>query len=83
MSKKTKLVKCGNSLVAPIPHEIIDQLNLKNDQKLTIETKKDAIVLIPNQSKPQDIHELFQDWEDDGIREKELDWGDSHGNEFP
>jgi len=82
MHKETKLVSWGNSQATRIPHEIVKQLNLKNNQKLAIDIKGDSIVLTPIQKKPQDIHELFQNWEDDGIREKELDWGNSQGNEL-
>lgn len=31
---------------------------------------------------PSSIHELFKDWKDDGIRSKELMWGDPKGAEF-
>lgn len=28
------------------------------------------------------IHDLFRDWEDDGMHDTELDWGESKGNEL-
>ncbi|WP_040928562.1 hypothetical protein [Nosocomiicoccus massiliensis] len=31
---------------------------------------------------PSSIHELFKDWNDDGIRSKEIVWGDPKGAEF-
>ncbi|AEB74181.1 type II toxin-antitoxin system HicB family antitoxin [Lentilactobacillus buchneri] len=33
-------------------------------------------------SKPNNIHQLFSGWSDDGIRDTELDWGDRQGQEF-
>lgn len=32
---------------------------------------------------PQTLTELIADYEDDGYREKELDWGKAQGNELP
>ncbi|MEE8824998.1 hypothetical protein LASUN_17960 [Lentilactobacillus sunkii] len=32
--------------------------------------------------KPQNIHELFSSWTDDGTRESELDWGKRKGHEY-
>ena len=62
MIKETKLVKWGNSQVTRIPYEIVNQLDLKNNQKFTIDIKGDSIVLTPIQKKPKNIHELFKNW---------------------
>ncbi len=82
MKKETKLVKWGNSQATRIPYEIIEELNLENNQKFEVEIKGDSITLTPIQKRPKDIYELFENWEDDGIRETELDWGHKQGNEF-
>lgn len=32
---------------------------------------------------PRNIHDLFAEWHDDGVREHELDWGSFQGKELP
>lgn len=32
--------------------------------------------------RPTNIHDLFDGWKDDGIRESELDWGERKGHEY-
>ncbi|CAM3117596.1 hypothetical protein [Lactiplantibacillus plajomi] len=34
------------------------------------------------QRSPRDIHDLFKNWQDDGIRDSGLDWGQPVGNEL-
>jgi len=36
----------------------------------------ESIVLIPEVKQPNTIYELFSNWEDDGIRHKEINWGE-------
>lgn len=33
-------------------------------------------------NKPKNIHDLFANWQDDGIRDHELDWGQPQGKEL-
>ncbi|BDR57693.1 hypothetical protein XA3_01340 [Xylocopilactobacillus apicola] len=35
-----------------------------------------------DKKRASNIHELFADWQDDGYREHEIDWGKSQGNEL-
>lgn len=32
---------------------------------------------------PKNIHELFANWQDDGQRDHELEWGKAQGKELP
>ena len=77
------LSKLGNSKVAEIPSKIIKQLNLTDNQELTVTAKDGSIVLTPVKRKPTNIHDLFVDWEDDGKCEQKLDWGEAKGQELP
>ena len=73
----TKLEHYGDSFIARIPDNIIDLLVLENNQKFLISIQGESIVLAP------EVKQLntFSNWEDDGIRHKELDWGEIKGNE--
>ena len=77
----TKLEHYGDSFIARIPDNMIDLLVLENNQKFLIFTQGESIVLTPEVKQPNSIHELFSNWEDDGIHHKELDWGEIKGNE--
>lgn len=77
----TKLQHYGDSFIARIPYNIIDLLVLENNQKFLISIQGESIVLPPEVKQPNNIHELFSDWEDEGIRHKELDCGEIQGNE--
>jgi len=65
-----------------IPNEIIKQLNLADNQELTINVLGSSITLTPIKRRPTNIHELFDNWQDDGLREHESDWGRATGNEI-
>lgn len=82
MEKQTKLVNWGNSNAVLIPAEVVEELNLETNQKLLLTIKNKSIILTPINPKPENIHDLFRGGEDDGIRETELDWGESKGNEL-
>lgn len=80
--KLTRLARWRNSYVVQIPSEAIKQLNLTDNQALTISIKDNSIILTPIPKTPTNIHDLFADWKDDGIRDRELDWGNPVGREF-
>ena len=83
IEEKIHLAKWGNSNAARIPSKVVKQLNLTENQELTLTVQNDSIVLTPVERKPTNIHELFADWQDDGQREKELNWGKPTGSELP
>jgi len=82
INEQTSLEKWNRSLAVKIPHQIIKELNLKDNQLLTISVQGDSIVLTPIEKHPTNIHELFADWEDDSQRVSELDWGPAMPNEI-
>jgi len=82
IEEQTHVAKWGNSKATRIPSKIIKELNLKDNQPLTVSVQGDSIVLTPIEKQPTNIHELFAGWQDDGQRESELDWGKAKGNEL-
>lgn len=82
IQEQTTLAQWGNSKATRIPAEIVKKLSLKDNQKLSISVEGNSIILIPENPKPKTIQELFADWKDDGVRDGELDWGQSKGNEL-
>ena len=67
-----KLEHYGDSFIARIPNNIIDLLVLENNQKFLISIQGESIVLTPEVKQPN----MFSNWENEGIRHKELDWGE-------
>ena len=72
----THLEQYEDTLIARIPDNIIDLLALENNQRFLISVQGESIVLTPEAKQPNTIHELFSNWEDDGMRHKEIDWGE-------
>lgn len=70
------------SFMVRIPDNIIDLLVLDKNQKFLITIQGESIVLTPEVKQPNTIHKLFSNWEDDGIRHKEIDWGEAKGGEL-
>lgn len=83
LKDQTRLTQWGNSKATRIPSHIIKQLGLKDNQPLTVTIQNHSIVLTPIKKQPTNIHELFADWQDDGQRDHELDWGKAEGEELP
>lgn len=77
----TTLSQWGNSKATRIPSSILKALDIDLNQKFSISIKDQSIVLTPENQQPSTIHELFATWEDDGIRQGELDWGPAQGGE--
>lgn len=75
IKRYTHLEQYEDTLIVRIPDNIIDLLAVKNNQRFLISVQGESIVLTPEVKKPNTIHELFSNWEDDGIRHKEIDWG--------
>lgn len=65
-----------DSFIVRILDNIIDLLVLDNNQRFLISVQGESIVLIPEVKQPNTIYELFSNWEDDGIRHKEINWGE-------
>ena len=77
----TNLQQYRDSFIVKIPDNILDLLVLDNNQRFLISVQGESIVLTPEVKQPNTIQELFSSWEDDGIRHKEIDWGNVKGKE--
>lgn len=65
---ETKIRKIGNSLGVTLPKQLIDELNLKEGDTLTIESEKGNVELKP-------IDPDFQEWAD-AYRQANTDYKD-------
>lgn len=82
MDQQIKITQWGNAKAVRIPDNVVEQLKLENGDKLSVTIKNGAIVLTPLTKKPTNIHELFDGWVDDGVRDAEVDWGKPIGKKF-
>lgn len=78
----TKLASWGNSKATRLPFEILQKAKITDGQEFSVEVKNGNIILSPITSEPQNLKALFENWEDDGIRSPELDWGKAQGQEL-
>ena len=78
----TTLSQWGNSKATRIPASVLKLLNIDVNQKFSVSVQGQSIVLTPETTQATSIHELFADWEDDGLRHHELDWGKAEGEEM-
>lgn len=81
-TEQTKITQWGDSKAVRIPSGVIKRLGLKNDDKLSVGIENGSIVLTPVEKEPTNIHELFDGWVDDGVRDGEVDWNEPRGNEL-
>lgn len=72
----TNLEQHEDSFIVRIPDNIIDLLVLDNNQRFLISVQGESIVLTPEVKQLNTIYELFSNWEDDGIRHKEINLGE-------
>ena len=77
----TNLEQHEDSFIVRIPDNIIDLLVLENYQKFLISIQGESIVLAPEVKQLNTFSNWKDNWEDNGIRHKELDWGEIKGNE--
>lgn len=78
----SRFAQWENSKAVRLPSEVIKQLTLDANQPFTVTIDGKSIILKPDTTSSPDIHDLFHNWQDDGKREQELDWGESTGAEF-
>ena len=82
INEYTTLSQWGNSKATRIPTSVLKLLNIDVNQRFLISVQGESIVLTPEVKQPKTIHELFSNWEDDGIRHNENDWGEAKGGEL-
>ena len=76
----TNLQKWGNSQGIRIPKLIIDAVNWKENEELTLDVRDDEII-IRKAKERKSIEELFQDF-DGTYSAEEIDWGKPVGKEI-
>lgn len=83
-----KITKWGNSLGVRLPKSILDDLNIKEGESLSIEKKNRSIILKKNEYDEFIIKDLAEGFYGkpfielkNVISEKELDWGENIGEE--
>ena len=79
---RTTLSQWGNSKAVRLPAAILKKLNLLDNQPLLISVEDNSIRLSPEQKQASTIHELLAEWDQDGLRDGELDWGQAKGQEL-
>ena len=79
---RTSLSQWGNSKAVRLPAAILKKLNLLDNQTLLVSVEDNSIRLSPENTQPSTIHELFAEWDQDDVREGELDWGQAKGQEL-
>lgn len=82
IKEQTHLAKSENSKVVGIPSQIIKQLKQDDNQAIIVTIENGSIVLTPVKKKPNNIHKLFNDWQDGRKWEYELDWWKSEDHEL-
>ena len=65
-----------------LPAAILKKLNLLDNQTLLVSVEDNSIRLSPEHKQPSTIHELFAEWDQDDVRDGELDWGQAKGQEL-
>ena len=78
----TKIQKWGNSQGIRIPKSIMDSMNWKNDDELSISTEQNKLIIEKISSKKRkNIRELFEGY--NGKYEPiDIDWGKPEGSEI-
>lgn len=75
------LQKWGNSNGIRIPNVIIKSLNLKTNDKLTIEEDGDRIVISKSINKNISLEERFKNYKGNNLA-KDFDWDEPRGKEI-
>ena len=79
---RTTLSQWGNSKAVRLPAAILKKLNLLDNQTLLVSVEDNSIRLRPEHKQPSTIHEFFAEWNQDDVREGELDWGQANCQEL-
>lgn len=77
---EVKVQKWGNSNGIRIPKEMLDELNIKTDDILSM-IKEDNKIIIKKLPKKQSLKEMFDDHDGD-YKSIEFDWGEPVGREI-
>lgn len=78
---EARLQKWGNSDGVRIPKAFLQSLNLKTNDKITIEQVDDKIVISKSTKDKISLKDLFDDYHGKNIA-KEFEWDDARGREI-
>ena len=76
-----KLQKWGNSFGIRIPKNILDSLNVKDNDYLSIEQIDDKIVISKSKNKKVSLKKLFENYKGVNLT-SEFEWDGPRGNEL-
>ena len=78
---EARLQKWGNSDAVRIPHVMLKSLNLKTNDKITLEQYDDKIVISKSIEKQISLKERFENYSGDNLAE-EFVWDEPRGREI-
>lgn len=78
----TTITKIGNSQGIRINKKILNEMGLNINDRVNIDIKDNKIIIEKEKKKYNNIHELFANYEDDGVREDLALDNDTVGNEI-
>ena len=77
----TTVQKWGNSQGIRLPKIFLDNMNIREGEKVEVSTKNDAIIIKRTVSQRKTIQELFEGYDGDYTPEM-IDWGEPVGSEI-
>ena len=81
ITMETRLQKWGNSDGIRIPKAFLQSLNLKTNDKITIEQVDEKIIITKSKQERVSLEELFENYNGENLA-KEFEWDDPVGNEI-
>ncbi len=78
---EARLQKWGNSDGIRIPKVFLQSLNLKTNDKITIEQVDDKIIISKSNKEKISLKELFDEYQGKNMA-KEFEWDDARGREI-
>ncbi len=76
----TTIQKWGNSQGVRIPKVILDTVNWKENEQITIVVENGKVIMEKAKGKRRNIKELFENYKDE-YEPIEVDWGEMKGRE--
>ena len=76
-----KLQKWGNSFGIRLPKNILNSLNIKENDILTLEKEENKILITKSNKQKVSLKKLFDNYQGEDLT-KEFSWDESVGNEI-
>lgn len=78
---KIKLQKWGNSFGIRLPKNILNSMNIKENDILTLEMEDNKILITKSNKQKVSLRELFEKYNGEDLT-KDFSWDESVGNEI-